>query len=88
MKKKWFIKDKDNEDTKKHLAELKLYCALFCNKEMGLFTLYKSIASPDEASVTFLSTDVENCYVVLDLIHNKLRVDEKPSNVGWDEYFK
>lgn len=87
MDDKWIIKEKTNKETKKHLKELKEYVALFCNKEENKFELYKAIATPTQSFAILISSDIENVCIELNLISNKIYLNEKPEYKTWDEYF-
>ena len=87
MDDKWIIREEDNEETKKHLKELKEYIALFCNKEEDKFELYKAIATPIHSYAILISIDVKDAYLELILDTNKIYIKEKPEYKTWDEYF-
>lgn len=87
MDDKWIIREEDNEETKKHLKELKEYIALFCNKEEDKFELYKAVATPIHSYAILISTDVKDAYLELILDINKIYIKEKPEYKSWDEYF-
>ena len=87
MNDKWVIEEENNEETKKHLKELKEYIALFCNKEENKFELYKAIATPIHSYAILISTDIKDAYLELVLNINKIYIKEKPESKTWDEYF-
>lgn len=87
MNDKWVIEEENNEETKNHLKELKEYVALFCNKEENKFELYKAIATPTQSFAILISRDIENVCIELNLICNKIYLNEKPEYKTWDEYF-
>lgn len=87
MNDKWVIEEENNEETKKHLKELKEYISLFCNKEENKFELYKAIATPIHSYAILISTDIKDAYLELVLNINKIYIKEKPESKTWDEYF-
>ena len=87
MNDKWVIEEENNEETKKHLKELKDYVSLFCNKEENKFELYKAIATPIHSYAILISTDIKDTYLELVLTTNKIYIKEKPESKTWDEYF-